>query len=129
VDITVVGVDQTAYRKSNEFAKAYEFVIMLNTQPHAEWNKVFHYQYENSLYLMKREARISGNRVILVVADSDNLQRHIDWIKDLVARTNEWIHRDGFMNIDVRVDRAKNRALEEFDAIQSMKNRTKDLKV
>jgi hypothetical protein len=129
VDVTVAGVDQTAYRKSNEFDRAYEFVVLLNTQPHSEWNKVFQYHYESSLYLMRREARISGNRVRLIVADSDNLQRHIDWIKDLVARTNEWIHREGFMNIDVRVDRAKNRALEEFDAIQSMKDRTKDLEV
>ena len=81
------------------------------------------------MYLMKREATISGNRVTLIVADSDNLQRHIDWIKDLVARTNEWIHQDGFMNIDAQVNRAKSRALEEFDAIQSLKDRTKGLKV
>jgi hypothetical protein len=129
VDVSVAGVDQGAYKKSNEFPRAYEFAVTLNTRPHPEWNKVFQYQYDSSMYLMKRQTRVSGTRIVLIVADSDNLQSHIDWIKELVARTNTWIRQEGFMNIDNQVNRAKNRALEEFDAIQSMKDRTKNLKV
>ncbi|MFZ6008363.1 MAG: HNH endonuclease [Nitrospirota bacterium] len=127
--IEVTGVDHDAYRKSNKFGRAYEFVLVLNLQPHPDWTKVFDREYEMSWYNMKRETHISGDRIIMIVADSDDLQRHADWVKELIHRTNEFVQKEGFRHIDMEINREKTRALEVFDAIQSMKDRTKDLRI
>jgi hypothetical protein len=127
-EIRVLGADESAYRKHNKFPRAYEFVLLLGREPHRDWISVFDREYQQSWYNMKREMRIAGDRVFLIVADSDNLQRHVDWVKDLVEKTNTWVRERGFTEIDVQVNRAKAEALEKFDAIYSMKERTRDLR-
>jgi len=128
-EIDILGVDNDAYRKSTEFPSAYEFVLILNDTPQRDWCEVFDREYRDSWYNMKRETSIRGNRLVMIIADSDNLQWHVDWAKGLVKQTNEWIRTHGFRYIDSQIEQAKNRALEEFDAIQSMKDRTRNLKV
>jgi hypothetical protein len=128
-EVAVVGVDEAAYCKSDEFPRAYKFVLILNIAPHGDWCTVFNQEWRTSLYNMMRETSIYGNRVALIVADSDNLQNHVDWIRGVVERTNEWVRSRGFMNIDAQIGRDKARALEEFDAIQSMKRRTREIKI
>jgi hypothetical protein len=128
-EIQVTGVDDAAYQKSMKFSRAYQFVLILNTAPHSEWCKVFNKEYRNSSYYMKRDTRIQSDRMIMVVADSDDLQGQVDWIKGLVQITNKWVETEGFQNIDNQMNREKARVLDEFDAIQSMKSSTRDLKI
>jgi len=128
-EINIIGVDNSAYRKNNKFARAYEFVILLNMEPNQDWCTVFDNTYKNSWYNMKRESTISGDRITIIIADTDNLQNHLDWAKDLVRQTNEIIRTEGFRYIESQINQEKARALESFDAIQSMKERTKNLRI
>jgi len=128
-EINVTGVDEDGWRKSDAFGRAYEFVLLLNLEPNHDWCGVFDSRMKSSFYMMRRETRIRGNRVTLIVADSDNLQSHVDWVKGLVNETNNWIFTRGFMEIDVQVGLAKRKALEEFDAIQSMKSKVKGIRI
>jgi hypothetical protein len=65
----------------------------------------------------------------MIVADSDDLQAHVDFAKRLVDEANKFIQGEGFAHIDRQIDAAKAQALREYDAIQSMKDRTKNLKL
>jgi hypothetical protein len=128
-EISIVGVDDDAYRKHNKFPRAFEFVILLDKQPNRDWCTVFEDEYRTSFYTMKRETIVSGNRLKMIIADSDNLQRQLDWAKSLVQSTNQRIQNEVSQNIDLQINRNKAAALAEFDAIQSMKERTKNLRI
>ncbi len=127
--IEIVKVDEDAYCKNNKFPAAYKFVLIINRSPHHDWVEVFRQKYRNSFYNMKRETRVVGNRIEMIVADSDNLQNHVNFAKRLVEDTNKFVQSEGFLHIDVQINVAKAKALEEFDKIQSMKERTRSLKI
>ena len=128
-EIKIIGADDDAHCKSDEFPLAYKFVLVLNLAPQGNWCEIFDQHYEISWYNMRRKTRIVGGRLEIIVASTDDLQRHVEWAKDLVKQTNEWVFTKGFMNIDSKINLAKMRSLEEFDAIQSMKDRTRNLKI
>ena len=128
-EIQIVGVDDAAYRKASEFPAAYEFVLILNLRPNSVWIQAFDMEYRISWYHMKRTTRVRSDRIVMVIADSDNLQGHVDFAKQLVQRTNATIQRDIFHQIDSNINQGKRHALEQFDAIKSMKTRTRDLRL
>lgn len=127
--VSLTGIDNDAYRKSNAFGRAYEFVLILDHRPDQDWQKVFNSHYENSWYSMMRETRVRGDRIVMIVADSDDLQAHTNWVKGLIDETNTWLTTQGFQNIDRHLNQVLREELEQFDAIESMKSRTKDIKI
>ncbi len=127
--VEITRVDEDAYQKSDEFPGAYVLELLLDRIPHPDWESVFDQQYEHSWYSMKRGTRIVGNRIQMIIADSDNLQGHVDFAKRLVNDTNNFIQTVGFPEIDRQINAAKRQALVEYDAIQSLKARTKDLRL
>jgi HNH endonuclease len=127
--VEIMRIDEDAYCKSDEFPAAYKFELVLNMAPHHDWTGVFDGMYRNSLYMMKRKTRIIRDRIEMIVADSDNLQGHVDFAKRLVADTNNFVQTQGFAHIDRQINAVKAQALREYDAIQSMKGRAKNLKL
>lgn len=128
-EVALLKVDDDAYKKANDFERAYTLVFVLDRTPYPEWEKAFMHTFRNSLYCMKRSTEIDRDRIVMIVADTDNLQAHADFAKRLVNDTNKFI-KDVIMNdLDTRINIAKQDALREFDAIQSLKNRTKDIKL
>lgn len=125
----IVRVDEDGYCKSDEFPAAYKFELVLNQIPHRDWVEVFNEMYRRNWYNMKRETRVARDRIQIIVADSDNLQGHVDFAKSLVEQTNDFVFTQGFAAIDKQINAAKAHALQEYDAIQSLKERTKKLKL
>jgi len=127
--IQIISCDNDSLRKSNEFARAYEFVLILNSTPHPDWVDVFNKNYKYSYYNMKRKTKIIADRIVMIVADSDNFQVHIDWAKQLIQETNNFIHVDYFRQVDLEIDHEKKQALIEFDTIKAIKEKSKNLKI
>jgi len=127
--VSVTRVDEEAWRKAPDFPAAYTFVLILDRVPHRDWAEVFMHLYHEALYLMKRRTRLERDRIIMIVADQDNLQAHADFAKRLVQETNDYIESELFRRIDVEVERKKREELTQFDAIQSLKARTRDIKL
>ena len=63
----------------------------------------------------------------MIVADSDNLQGHANFAKRLVEETNQFIRTQLFQYINQEVERRKREVLQQFDALQSLMARTKDI--
>ena len=87
------------------------------------------HNYRQAFYNMKRRTEVRGDRIIMIVADSEALQGHANFAKRLVEETNQFIRTQLFPHIDQEVERKKREALQQFDAIQSLKARTKDIKL
>jgi hypothetical protein len=128
-EVKIERVDDGAYRKADDFPRAYYIEFVLDQIPNRKWVDVFMGEWKTSFYLMKRSTYVQRDRIVMVVGDSDDLQRHADFAKRLVAATNDCIHTHGFQQIDERCEQEKRVALQQFDAIQSMKARTKDIKL
>ena len=128
-EVKIQRVDDSAFRKAPDFPAAFYLEFVLDKVPHPDWVEVFMTEWEMSFYNMKRKTHIQRDRIVMVVADSDNLQSHADYAKRLVEDTNKRIHTFGFHQIDQRCEQEKRAALQQFDAIQSMKARTKDIKL
>ena len=127
--VNLLRVDDNAYRKAPDFPAAYYLEFVLDRVPNEDWANVFMGEWETSFYSMKRETSLHHDRIVMVVADSDNLQSHADFAKRLVEDTNNRIHTLGFQKIDQWCEQQKRIALSQFDAIQSLKERTKNIRL
>ena len=127
--VKISHVDDSAFQKAPDFPAAYYLVFVLDRVPHRDWVEVFMAEWKTFFYNMKRKTYVDRDRIVMVVADSDNLQWHADYAKRLVENTNNRIHTLGFQRIDQECERQKQAALRQFDTIQSMKQRTKDIKL
>jgi hypothetical protein len=128
-EIRIARIDDSAWRKAPDFPAAYVLEFVLNRVPNSEWVQIFVHNYQQAFYNMKRRTEIRGDRIIMIVDDSDNLQGHANFAKRLVEETNQFIRTQLFPHIDQEVKRRKREALQQFDAIQSLKARTKDIKL
>lgn len=128
-EIRIGRIDDSAWRKAPDFPAAYVLAFVLNRVPNSEWVQIFVRNYQQAFYNMKRRTEVRGDRIIMIVADSDDLQGHANFAKRLVEETNQFIRTQLFPHIDQEVKRRKREALQQFDAIQSLKARTKDIKL
>jgi HNH endonuclease len=128
-EIRIARIDDSAWRKAPDFPAAYVLEFVLNRVPNSEWVQIFVHNYQQAFYNMKRRTEIRGDRIIMIVDDSDNLQGHANFAKRLVEETNQFIRTQLFPHIDQEVKRRKREALQQFDTIQSLKARTKDIKL
>jgi hypothetical protein len=128
-EIQIERVDDNAFSKAPDFERAYYLEFILNHVPNRDWSEIFIHKWQNSFYNMKRKTEIRRDRIVMIVADSDDLQKHADFAKRLVKETNEFVKLRLFPQIDEQGEQQKRSALEQFDAIQSMKSRTRDIKV
>lgn len=128
-EIHIERVDDDAFRKAPKFPRAYYLEFVLDRTPSRDWVEIFMQNWQNAWYSMKRETVIRGDRIVMIVADSDNLQGHADFAKRLVTETNDFVKTRLFDHIDMQCEQQKRAALEQFDAIQSMKTRTRDIRL
>jgi hypothetical protein len=128
-DVAVARVDQDAFRKAPDFEHAYYLEFVLDRAPNSVWASHFEAERKGAFYLMKRKTTLSHNRIIMVVSDADDLQAHADFAKRLVAETNQRIRDFVLPRIEHECEQEKQAALRQFDAIRSMKERTRDIKL
>lgn len=125
--ILLTGIDKDAWEKSADFERAYKLVFKLDRNPCREWSELFNQNVLTAFYLHLRQTYLQGDRIIMIVADADNLQEHANFAKQLVQETNYQIESIVLPRVNLAMDRGKEKALAEFDAIQSLKARTKDI--
>ncbi len=122
-------VDEDAARKASDFPAACTFVLVLDAVPSDDWAEVFKQMYKRAWYNMKRRMELRGDRVTLIIAGSDNLQGHVDFVKSVIEETNRFLVEIVQPAEDGRLAQEREAALAEFDAIRSIKSRAKNLKL
>jgi hypothetical protein len=127
--ISITGIDESRWRKADEFPSAYSFVMILSQAPNSEWLDVWRGEFESSWFGGKRSTDIELDRMFVVVSDQDNLQNQVDFAKQVVQRTNERISQILFPRIDQYIEQSKQAALTELDTINSLKAKTRNLRI
>lgn len=128
-DISIAKIDDDAWIKADDFERAYKLVFILDRMPSSEWNEVFMYNFKHSFNFSKRRTYLEGNRMIMIVADSDNLQEHANYAKRLTQEANNIVQSQVLPRVKAEIERKKQAALQVFDTIQTLKTRTKDIKL
>lgn len=127
--ISIVAVDEDGWQKASDFPAAYTLVLKLDKPPYSEWEQIFENEYRHAFYHMKRRTYVRGSSIVMIVADSDNLQGHVDFAKQLVERTNGVIERHLWTDLDRQVTAGKDAALRDFDTRKSLKQATRHLRI
>jgi hypothetical protein len=125
----IIGIDEDGWEKAPDFQEAYKLVFKLDRTPSYQWSEAFEQTYRHSLNLHKRRTFISGNRMIMIVGSSDNLQEHADYAKQLIQETDELVQSLIIPRINADIENQKLLALREFDTMRSLQGRTKDIKL
>lgn len=127
--ISIVAVDEDGWEKHDKFPAAYSFVVKLSDSPHPAWRAAFEDEWRYAIYSMKRSATIAGDRIEMVVADSDDLQNHLDELKRAAESVNARIRDHVERRVKPDLERQRRQVLHEFDTIESLKSKVKELKL
>lgn len=127
--VSIIGIDENAWEKSSDFAEAYNLVFNLDRAPSSYWVEAFDNTYKTSFNLHKRKTFIRGDRLIMIVGGTDNMQEQADYAKQLIRETDHFIETLVLPNVEAEIERKKRSALQEFDTIRSLKSKTKDIKL
>lgn len=128
-EINLVRIAGEESKKAPDFAHACTFVLVLDHHAYQGWEELFAHYHSHSYYSMNRRTYIEGDRIVMIVADIDNLQEHANFIKKIVEETNTAIKNRVIPAINSNIEMRKAAALREFDMIQGLKLRTQDIKL
>ena len=94
-ELRVVGVNKDEIEKDDAFPAAWRYPFRLLEPPDELWAEVFEQVYSTNLYSsMKRGAYLSGNCIVVILADSDDKQHQADIVKRAVDDTNAEYKRE-----------------------------------
>jgi len=89
MELKIVGVEQEDIQKDNSFPGAFTYPFKLSSVPSFIWASIFKQVYANNFNgNAKRNAYISGDRIITVLANTDDKQYQENIVKRAVADTN-----------------------------------------
>lgn len=123
--VAIESVDPDSTKKAPDFERACYLTFRFNRGTGYIWQETFEREYKASFYMMKRKMEVCDRHVTLVVGETDNLQDHADFLKQVVQRTNAAVT----VRVNKDVDREKAEALARFDSIQTVKCRARTIRL
>lgn len=88
-EIKIKSIDAEKLEKDDSFPSAYAFYVILDEEPDSMWRYLFDDNWRSALYAIKRVITIEGDKLRLVTADSDDIERHVKFAKQLIEQTNQ----------------------------------------
>ena len=126
--VQVIGIYKQGIEKDNSFPAAYRLPFRLSERPDSLWAEIFEHVYKINIYsLMKRRAYVSGNGIIVILADSDDTQHQADIIKRAVEDTNSEVDRIN-KQILAEMKREKVDEEKEMQSIKGLKEKADKIK-
>lgn len=117
-EIKIKSIDTEKLEKDDSFPSAYAFYIILDREPDSMWRYIFNDNWKSALYLMKRMITIEGNMLRLITSDSDDVEGHVKFAKQLVEQTNEKYKEE--------LASEEKRKKKEFERIEKTKNELRE---
>lgn len=82
-----IEAGKIAIKKDHYFSNAYIIDLPLDSIPDHVWQDIFERQWKSSRHLWDRKLFVVGSRLRLVTS-SNAMKEKLDWIKEIVDRTN-----------------------------------------
>lgn len=118
-EITFQAIDLDSIEDVEENNEAFQFDILLNQIPPAEWAHEFEYLYQIGPYVIKPPVTLDGDRLHIVFLPryAENLQGFLDFLATVVHHSTDEARR----TISIRSSDEKERRRNQFrDLLKSM---------
>jgi hypothetical protein len=83
-----IDIDKINIVKDHYFSNAYIIDLPLDSTPDHAWQDIFEREWTTSRDLWERKLFVMGNKLRLI-ATTNQIEDKIDWVKQVIARTNE----------------------------------------
>jgi len=87
-----LDVDRIKIERDHYFSNAYVIDLPLDSLPDHVWQDIFEREWKSSRHLWDRKLYVIGDKLRLVTSP-DNVEEKLDWVKEVIAQTNNSIDR------------------------------------
>jgi len=87
-----IDVDRIKIERDRYFSNAYVIDLPLDSLPDHVWQDIFEREWKSSRHLWDRKLYVIGDKLRLVTSP-DNVEEKLDWVKEVIERTNNGIDR------------------------------------
>jgi hypothetical protein len=122
-DIKIVGLDDEASVPSGDRALV-RVVFRLSQPAPFEWSQYFNEAWRQHLYMMKRTATVSGDRLEIICILEELEQDHLPELNKVIAETNE-AYRKYAQDQSRRREMENEAARHHREALSNLKGRLK----
>ena len=126
-NITIVGMNKEASRKSDLYPPLYEIAIQLSDSPPEEWEEIFIKIWERKIYSMKRDAYIEENNIVVICKTEEVKDTHLPMLEEAVAATNQ-SYREYLAKIIQQEKSEAAKATDEENELSTLEKRLKEEK-
>ena len=126
-ELKVMGVYKEGMKKDNSFPRAYQYPFKLSGHPDNLWVEIFEYVYKHNIWSsMKRRAYVSGDCIVVILADTDNKTDQKRNVEQAVEQTNEEYKR--IRQEQRKQEEQRKKSLKEYEeTIEKLKKEAKDV--
>lgn len=118
-DIKIVALDEEASAPSGQ-GSLFNIVLTLSHTAPGAWADYFNRAWHENLYMMKRRAMVSGNRLHITCMPYEVESDHLPELKKVMALTNDAYRRYATAQ-ELRTQEAAQRARHEKEQIANLK--------
>ena len=88
-DIRITGVDTDASGGGDDSSALVDVVMTLSKSTPADWASYFNARWQQHIYMMKRDAWVSGNHLTIHCVPDELENDHLPELKKIVDETNQ----------------------------------------
>lgn len=121
VDISIVGMDDEASYKPDPNKGLYNVALKLSSDAPYDWANYFNRRWQQHIYMMKREATVSGTTLTVHCVPDELQNDHLPELNKVIAETNS--KYKGYLASQLAQETAKEKAeAAERETLRNLKN-------
>lgn len=126
--VKLIGIDKKEIKKADIAGYYYYLPFRLSETPHHQWQLAFREVFGGKKHGdKKRPTSVSGDRIIVGIKTSDDIQHQVDIIKNAVDATNRKIDKIN-KNILKNKEKEKKQKAKEIDVIKKFQEKADKIK-
>lgn len=123
-DITITGLDDKASHKPDHSSVLYNIVLTLSAVPPYEWIDYFNGRWEQHMYMKKRNAFVSQDKLTVYCIPEELQLDHMPELKRIIKETNK-SYAQYLASEKLEAQRKKKEKQVEKEALDSLKKTLK----
>ncbi len=124
-DIQIIAMDEEASYKPDPSMALFNIILKLSSSAPYEWSDYFNDRWKQHIYMMKRDASVSGNRLTIYCVPDELEKDHIPELNKVITETNSK-YRAYYNDKKSENERLENESKKDK---QALKDLSKNLKL
>lgn len=123
-DIKIVAIDENASGGRDPHSALIDVVLTLSRDAPGEWANYFNERWHQHIYMVKRNASVSGNRLEIRCVPDELEKDHIPELKKIIQETNQ-AYRQHISQEQQAAQKEAARVVADKEAILNLKKNIK----